>query len=202
MRLQRETEDTCVRVMTCFICVRLHWCNRHTICVAVVNRVREKEMQMATCKDSRGKFKESDILPFAFLFGRRGGPRARLFGGQLIELFYRSHKTHMRRGVLCPTDQIRLLISGSFAGYFTRAASWLRTRWRARLDWHERATGGGGAARRAARGRVCAQRRRRRMEGGRAGHSDVDAGWGQATADGPRGGGALRQAVGQRRPAK
>jgi hypothetical protein len=41
--------------------------DRHTICVAVVSRVREKEMQMATCKYSRGKFKESDILPFAFL---------------------------------------------------------------------------------------------------------------------------------------
>ena len=94
--------------------------DRHTICVAVVSRVREKEMQMATCKYSRGKFKESDILPFAFLFGRRGGPRARLFGGQLIELFYRSHKTHMRRGVLCPTDQIRLLIWCSFARYFTQ----------------------------------------------------------------------------------
>ena len=45
--------------------------DRHTICVAVVNRVREKEMQMANCKDSRGKFKESlhfAICGICFLF--------------------------------------------------------------------------------------------------------------------------------------
>jgi hypothetical protein len=67
--------------------------DRHTICVAVVNRVREKEMQMANCKDSRGKFKVVERVrgsnPTARPRGRLDASKAHFF--RMIMLMRSQH---------------------------------------------------------------------------------------------------------------